>query len=84
MIAIFRGAVPPGARFDPITPVGPYRGEHGEVIYPSGEPDPDELPPPGGSASNPLQPGYRPLRPRQGGSDKGPFGGFSGGGAPFF
>ncbi|KAJ8657015.1 hypothetical protein O0I10_007349 [Lichtheimia ornata] len=46
-----RGAVPPGARFDPITPTGggagmrPPRGPRGGFF--SGEPDNDELPPPG-------------------------------------
>jgi len=48
-----RGAVPPGARFDPIGPFGPQplprpgqprgRGRN----FPSGGPDNDELPPPG-------------------------------------
>lgn len=71
-----RGAVPPGARFDPITPVGPSRGPHGDILYPSGEPDSDELPPPGGP--NPVDPGWRPPRP---GTFKGPFrGGFGPGG----
>ncbi|KAG9288725.1 hypothetical protein G9A89_004344 [Geosiphon pyriformis] len=54
-----RGAVPPGARFDPIGPFDPFgnplgpipgqpqRGGFGPRQFSSGEPDNDELPPPG-------------------------------------
>lgn len=44
--------VPPGARFDPISPVGPG-------FYSSGDPDFDELIPPG-LGQNPLGPSIRP------------------------
>ncbi|KAI9146529.1 PI31 proteasome regulator N-terminal-domain-containing protein [Paraphysoderma sedebokerense] len=51
---INRGAVPPGARFDPITPLppnpAPLPGQPrrpGGNGFRSGEPDPDALPPPG-------------------------------------
>ncbi|CAG8762036.1 8266_t:CDS:2, partial [Cetraspora pellucida] len=44
-----RGAVPPGARFDPIGPFGPqpgrFPGRGGGGMF-SGDPDNDELPPP--------------------------------------
>ena len=50
--------VPPGARFDPISPVGPG-------FYSPGEPDFDDLIPPGGG-QNPLGPSVRP--PRKSGS----------------
>ena len=50
--------VPPGARFDPISPVGPG-------FYSPGEPDFDDLLPPGG----PIHPSIRPPRgPRLPGS----------------
>ncbi|CAB4374360.1 unnamed protein product [Rhizophagus irregularis] len=45
-----RGSVPPGARFDPIGPFGPVgtpRGGFGRGNRTSGDPDNDELPPPG-------------------------------------
>ncbi|CAG8459462.1 16371_t:CDS:2 [Acaulospora morrowiae] len=40
------GAVPPGARYDPVGPFGPLSGRGGGR-FPSGEPNNDELPPPG-------------------------------------
>ncbi|CAG8830860.1 20214_t:CDS:2, partial [Gigaspora margarita] len=44
-----RGSVPPGARFDPVTPFGPqpgrFPGRGGRGAF-SGDPDNDELPPP--------------------------------------
>ena len=46
--------VPPGARFDPISPVGPG-------FYSPGDPDFDELIPPG-MGQNPLGPSVRPPR----------------------
>lgn len=46
--------VPPGARFDPISPVGPG-------FYSPGDPDFDDLPPPGPNA-NPLAGSIRPPR----------------------
>lgn len=46
--------VPPGARFDPISPVGPG-------FYSPGDPDFDELVPPG-MGQNPLGPSIRPPR----------------------
>lgn len=52
--------VPPGARFDPISPVGPG-------FYSPGEPDFDELIPPG-VGQNPLVPSIRP--PRKGSKSK--------------
>lgn len=45
--------VPPGARFDPISPVGPS-------FYSPGDPDFDELMPPGIGPSNPLGKSVRP------------------------
>ncbi|CAI2180278.1 15298_t:CDS:2 [Funneliformis geosporum] len=44
-----RGSVPPGARFDPIVPFGPGSSRPGRPRGDpfSGEPDNDELPPPG-------------------------------------
>jgi len=58
------GAIPPGARFDPITPEQGFEGS-----FPSGDPDPDELPPPGHigkpfkpSSSNPFQPSNQPAQ----------------------
>ncbi|ORZ40684.1 PI31 proteasome regulator N-terminal-domain-containing protein [Catenaria anguillulae PL171] len=75
------GAVPPGARFDPIGPqVGPFGGPGGVRPRPPpgrggmpntfpGEPDFDELPPPGNLG---------PRGPR-GGGDQGGFGGGFGG-----
>ena len=47
--------VPPGARFDPISPVGPG-------FYSPGDPDFDDLPPPGGPPHDPLGKGIRPPR----------------------
>ena len=41
-----RGAVPPGARFDPIGPPHPDPSRNPDAAF-SGEPDPDHLPPPG-------------------------------------
>lgn len=38
-------SVPPGARFDPITPEG-FNPHSNIPCHPSGEPDPDELLPP--------------------------------------
>ncbi|EPZ35255.1 Proteasome Inhibitor PI31 domain-containing protein [Rozella allomycis CSF55] len=48
------GAVPPGARFDPISPIDPLTGRPARPNlrprgpFSSGEPDPDLFPPPGG------------------------------------
>jgi hypothetical protein len=42
-----RGAVPPGARFDPIVPFNPRPNVGQNPTYFSGEPDNDEPPPPG-------------------------------------
>ena len=47
--------VPPGARFDPISPVGPG-------FYSPGDPDFDDLPPPGGPPLDPLGKGIHPPR----------------------
>lgn len=60
--------VPPGARFDPISPIGPG-------FYSPGEPDFDELLPPGGP-SDPLGRTVRPpLKPKSGSpSFRAPFG----------
>ena len=46
--------------------MSPSRDIQGEPMYPSGEPDPDELTPPG---ITPLQPGWRPPRGRGGGPE---------------
>ncbi len=72
--------MPPGARFDPITPLSP--GMHGHQQIPSGEPDPNAEPMVGPQI-DPVHPGWRPPRGPPPGA--GPFGfGPSGGGAPPF
>ena len=79
----FRGAVPPGARFDPITPMAPgsfgpsSTGGRG-LVWPSGEPDPDAEPLVGPQV-DPVHPGWKPPRGPPPGA--GPFGGAS---PPFF
>lgn len=77
MSAWLRGAVPPGARFDPITPIDPTGGE--APGWPSGEPDPDAEPILGPRV-DPVRPGWRPPKRPPGG---GPFEGGSGSGGPF-
>jgi hypothetical protein len=79
---VCRGAVPPRARFDPITPLAPGTNDPDQV-WPSGEPDPDAEPK-SGPQIDPVQPGWRP--PRGGHQPPGSpsSGGGKVGGAPFF
>ena len=47
VLSVCRGAVPPGARFDPIGPPDPDGGLPNPQGRYRGEPDPDHEPPPG-------------------------------------
>lgn len=59
--------VPPGARFDPISPVGPS-------FYSPGDPDFDDLPPPGGPPDVGIRPPRGPKLPGSKRFPSAPFG----------
>lgn len=71
------GAIPPGAKFDPIYPIAPRtRVDDFNKSFPSGDPDPDEMKPPGDEME------YLNLSPRLFGPGDKKFPGP--GGPPFF